>query len=228
MLKRTRLSFYYRRATRLVASAVILSLLTAVPASGQTRDHAHEDHGAADSLSWRVPPIHDMTLPMMPSLVGLTPPEDPWLPGIGIDPASFPEAVPGEVAELEDGDTLRITAMRVRRTIRGQTLVMYGFNGQYPGPLIKVDKDATIYVDFTNEIEQPTTIHWHGVRLDNRFDGVPEVTQEPVPPRPGWLARRRRDGWPLAHRGAILTDSAIPGGSTTTAGDTFHDRSSQE
>ena len=89
MLKRTRLSFYYRRAARLVASAVILSLLTAVPASGQTRDHAHEgDHGAADSLSWRVPPIHDMTLPMMPSLVGLTPPEDPWLPGIGIDPAT--------------------------------------------------------------------------------------------------------------------------------------------
>ena len=35
---------------------------------------------------------------------------------------------------------------------------------------------------FSNALDQPTTVHWHGVRLDNRFDGVPGLTQKPVPP----------------------------------------------
>jgi FtsP/CotA-like multicopper oxidase with cupredoxin domain len=59
---------------------------------------------------------------------------------------------------------------------------MYGFNGQHPGPLIDVAKGATITVQFHNGIDQPSAVHWHGVRLDNRFDGVPGVTQDPVPP----------------------------------------------
>ena len=59
---------------------------------------------------------------------------------------------------------------------------MYGFNGQYPGPLIRATRGATIVVRFENRLDQPSTVHWHGVRLDNRFDGVPDVTQEEVPP----------------------------------------------
>jgi len=59
---------------------------------------------------------------------------------------------------------------------------MYGYNGQYPGPMIRAPKGATVVVRLTNEIELPTTIHWHGVRLDNRFDGVPSVTQPAVGP----------------------------------------------
>ncbi|MDP2577622.1 MAG: multicopper oxidase family protein [Candidatus Palauibacterales bacterium] len=152
----------------------------------QAQQHAHED-SVAERTEWRAPPMPGRSMPVLPSLMGLTPPDAAWLPGEGIDPASLPEAVPGEVVEMADGDTLRITAMRVRRTIRGQTLIMYGFNGQYPGPLIKVDRDATIYVHFSNEIDLPSTIHWHGVRVDNRFDGVPAVTQEPVEPGESFL-----------------------------------------
>jgi len=37
-------------------------------------------------------------------------------------------------------------------------------------------------IRFTNSIDLPSTIHWHGLRLENRFDGVPDVTQAPVPP----------------------------------------------
>jgi suppressor of ftsI len=68
----------------------------------------------------------------------------------------------------------------VRRTIDGHDLVMYGYNGQYPGPLIRAPRDATVVVRVTNRIQMPTTIHWHGVRIDNRFDGVPGVTQEAI------------------------------------------------
>jgi FtsP/CotA-like multicopper oxidase with cupredoxin domain len=59
---------------------------------------------------------------------------------------------------------------------------MLGFNGQYPGPLIHVREGSTIVVNFVNRTDYPTAIHWHGLRLDNRFDGVPHVTQEPVAP----------------------------------------------
>ncbi|HEX8943102.1 MAG TPA: multicopper oxidase family protein, partial [Gemmatimonadaceae bacterium] len=51
------------------------------------------------------------------------------------------------------------------------------------GPLIRVPQNATITVRFHNRIDLPSTVHWHGVRLDNRFDGVPGLTQDSVMPR---------------------------------------------
>jgi FtsP/CotA-like multicopper oxidase with cupredoxin domain len=59
---------------------------------------------------------------------------------------------------------------------------MYGFNGQSPGPMIRVDQNSQIVVNFTNALDQPTSIHWHGVRLDNRYDGTPMVTQAAIAP----------------------------------------------
>jgi FtsP/CotA-like multicopper oxidase with cupredoxin domain len=66
---------------------------------------------------------------------------------------------------------------------------MYGFNGQYPGPLIRATRGATMVVELTNALDQPTTVHWHGVRLDNHFDGVPDVTQAAVLPGGRFLYR---------------------------------------
>ena len=83
---------------------------------------------------------------------------------------------------LPNGGTLDLEAGLVRRTLRGRTVTMLAFNGQHPGPLVRVPQDATLFVNFTNRTPFPTTVHWHGVRLDNRFDGVPHLTQEPVPP----------------------------------------------
>ncbi len=85
-------------------------------------------------------------------------------------------------ASLKDGDTLTLVAMPVRRVLRGQTHVMFGFNGQYPGPLIRVKQNSTIVVRFTNKLDLPSSVHWHGVRLDNRYDGAVGVTQDAVPP----------------------------------------------
>jgi FtsP/CotA-like multicopper oxidase with cupredoxin domain len=119
---------------------------------------------------------------MLPGLVGLRPPVTPFLPGAGVDPTTLPEAASSKLLRLSDGDTLDLTATLVRRRIKGKAFVMYGFNGQIPGPLIRVPRDAAITVRFHNRIDLPSTIHWHGVRLDNRFDGVPELTQDPVPP----------------------------------------------
>ncbi|NIP61020.1 MAG: multicopper oxidase domain-containing protein, partial [Gemmatimonadetes bacterium] len=83
---------------------------------------------------------------------------------------------------MEDGDTLDLRVAPVRRTIRGRQYLMYGYNDQYPGPLIRAPRGSTVLVQVRNEIPQGTTVHWHGVRLDNRFDGVPGLTQPPIEP----------------------------------------------
>ena len=139
---------------------------------------------AADSMamdmSAGMPVPMPKGMPMIPGLVGLTPPVSPFLPGAGVDVMKLPAAKASRVAKLASGDTLDLTAMLVRRTIKGHTFAMYGFNGQVPGPLIRVPQNATITVRFHNRIDLPSTVHWHGVRLDNRFDGVPGLTQDSV------------------------------------------------
>src|SRR5205814_9630177 len=47
---------------------------------------------------------------------------------------------------------------------------------------LRVPQNATITVRFHNRIDLASTVHWHGVRLDNRFDGVPGMTQDSVVP----------------------------------------------
>ncbi|MFQ5742466.1 MAG: multicopper oxidase family protein [Acidobacteriota bacterium] len=164
------------------AKAAILLAALLVPA-GSASEQQHQGHmrgGGSEEgeVRWRMPPMGKM--PMMPGLENTMPPADPFLAGTGIDPNMFPEAIPAEVVDMADGDTLELEAALVRRTINGKTFVMYGYNGQYPGPLIKAEQGSTIIVHFKSAIEMPTTVHWHGVRLDNRFDGVPTITQAPV------------------------------------------------
>jgi len=144
---------------------------TITAATGEGDEHSHH-------TGWKMPP-QDARLPMMP-MQHVEPDVQPYLPAIDTSTLSF--ATPRQMVRLEDGDTVRLDARIVKRRIAGRTFVMYGFNGQYPGPLISVDQGTTIHVDFHNLIDQPTTVHWHGVRLDNRFDGVPHMTQEPVEP----------------------------------------------
>src|SRR5947208_439801 len=86
------------------------------------------------------------------------------------------------VPTLGDGETLELVAELMHRRIAGHDILMYGFNGAQPGPLILTTQGARVTVRLTNHLAQPTSIHWHGVRLDNRFDGVPGVTQPAVAP----------------------------------------------
>jgi suppressor of ftsI len=146
-------------------------LMTAPP---QAQEHEHAAHGG-----WSMPP-HDPRVPMAPmGIEHLVPPVTPFLPR---DSAGIPLARPRELLRVRDGDTIDLTAAPVRRRLKGRDIVMYGFNGQYPGPLIAVMEQSTITVDFHNNTTHETAVHWHGIRLDNRFDGVPHVTQEPVVP----------------------------------------------
>ena len=135
-----------------------------------------------DSARMSMPIPMPPGMPMIPGLVGLTPPVTEFLPGKGTDPATLPAAAPTRIVRLRDRDTLDLTAGLVRRTVNGRSFVMYAFNGEVPGPLIRVPQNATITVRFHNHIDLESTVHWHGVRLDNRNDGVPGITQDAVTP----------------------------------------------
>ncbi|WP_373087743.1 multicopper oxidase family protein [Zhongshania sp.] len=56
-----------------------------------------------------------------------------------------------------------------------------GFNGQFPAPVIRAKQGQPLRVKFINKLNEPSTIHWHGIRLDIAMDGVPYLTQAPVP-----------------------------------------------
>lgn len=159
--------------------AAVLALLgLALPARAQ--DHSmHMTHDVESGAAWRMVPM-DPNMPMLPGIESLVPSVGAFLPGAGVDPATLPEARPSQRVAMENGDTLDISVSLVRRALAGHEMVMYGYNGQYPGPLIQAPQGSTVIVRVTNDIELPTTIHWHGVRLDNRFDGVPGVTQEQI------------------------------------------------
>src|SRR5919198_894777 len=55
------------------------------------------------------------------------------------------------------------------------------FNGQVPGPTIEAEVGDTLVVEFTNELSEPTTIHWHGLRVPADMDGT-ESVQRAVEP----------------------------------------------
>jgi FtsP/CotA-like multicopper oxidase with cupredoxin domain len=62
------------------------------------------------------------------------------------------------------------------RSIRG-----YTFNGEVPGPTIEAEIGDTLVVQLTNQLPEPTTIHWHGLRIPAEMDGT-EMVQPPVGP----------------------------------------------
>lgn len=66
--------------------------------------------------------------------------------------------------------------------IDGTRMRVWAYNGQVPGPTLRVRLGDTVRVHFTNKLPQPTTIHWHGVRVPNNMDGVPNATQPPIAP----------------------------------------------
>ncbi len=83
---------------------------------------------------------------------------------------------------LQDGSSYEITASPVISEIEGNDVTMFAYNGSIPGPTIRIVQGATIYLTLNNNIDVETTLHSHGVRLENAFDGVAEVTQETIKP----------------------------------------------
>ena len=90
------------------------------------------------------------------------------------------EARRTELVELADGDELDLEIASVRKRIGDATVRMLAYNGSVPGPTLKVAQGSTIAVHATNHGDLDATVHWHGLRLENRYDGTHD-TQAPIP-----------------------------------------------
>jgi len=62
----------------------------------------------------------------------------------------------------------------------GKRVQAWTYDGGLPGPLIKTRVGDRLIVHFKNELKEPTTVHWHGVRVPIEMDGVPGISQPEV------------------------------------------------
>jgi FtsP/CotA-like multicopper oxidase with cupredoxin domain len=103
---------------------------------------------------------------------------------------AFPAATEGKGAQLlpptvlADGTKqFELTTSIVKWEVEpGKFVDAWAYNGQVPGPTIKVETGDKVRVVLHNELPESTAIHWHGILVPNAMDGVPDITQPPVKP----------------------------------------------
>lgn len=102
---------------------------------------------------------------------------------VNVSPSeNAPPAATSQIIDLKDGQSIDLTITPIQKTIAGRTVSMLGYNGSLPGPTLRVPEGATVTVHLKNSGTVATTLHSHGVRMANAFDGVPGVTQKEVAP----------------------------------------------
>jgi FtsP/CotA-like multicopper oxidase with cupredoxin domain len=104
------------------------------------------------------------------------------------DTAGLPEATAPEVVELADGAEFDLRITPVAKRLGDATVRMLGYNGSIPGPTLKVKEGSEIVVHTVNQGDVEATVHWHGLRLENRYDGTHQ-TQQPMAVGESFTAR---------------------------------------
>jgi FtsP/CotA-like multicopper oxidase with cupredoxin domain len=102
-------------------------------------------------------------------------------------PDGFADGVALATVVDEDPDPAVLEVTLVARLsdlsfVPGTTTAAWTYNGGVPGPLLRLRAGERLVVHFKNELPEPTSVHWHGVRVPNRMDGAPPHTQDPVNP----------------------------------------------
>jgi FtsP/CotA-like multicopper oxidase with cupredoxin domain len=97
------------------------------------------------------------------------------------DTEGLSDVVSPATVRLHDGDDFDLHIAPVRKRFGADDVRMLAYNGSIPGPTLHVDQGSEITVRTRNDGDIETTVHWHGLRLANLSDGVPEETQAPIP-----------------------------------------------
>ncbi|GAA1157485.1 multicopper oxidase family protein [Nocardioides aquiterrae] len=103
-----------------------------------------------------------------PSLVG------PRSPLVGA--AERARRVPGRSVV-----TARLTPQPITVDLGARTVETWAYGDQVPGPLLRATAGDLLQVSVANGLPSETSVHWHGVALRNDMDGVPHLTQAPIP-----------------------------------------------
>jgi FtsP/CotA-like multicopper oxidase with cupredoxin domain len=93
---------------------------------------------------------------------------------------NVPASRPVESIELADGDEFQLRIAPVTKQLGDTTVRMLAYNGSVPGPTLRVRQGSEVSVTVVNDGDLEATVHWHGLRLDNRYDGT-LATQRPIP-----------------------------------------------
>jgi FtsP/CotA-like multicopper oxidase with cupredoxin domain len=104
--------------------------------------------------------------------------------------AQFPAETEGEGGQvleptvLPDGTKeFSMTADVIQWEIEpGKVVEAWAYNKQIPGPTLKLNDGDRVRINFTNNLNESTTVHWHGIDVPNEMDGVPDVTQDQIKP----------------------------------------------
>jgi FtsP/CotA-like multicopper oxidase with cupredoxin domain len=88
------------------------------------------------------------------------------------------------LARLEGGVKVYDLEMAVTRwnILSYVRVAAYAFNGQVPGPRIRITEGDRVRFNVRNSLPEPATVHWHGLILPNGMDGPANITQLPIPP----------------------------------------------
>ena len=135
------------------------------------QEHQHTPTPPTPAPPRNEPAGHDMSTTTMPDASGPTVLVDtPDLP-------KLPYQVVGGVKEFH------LMAEPVKTEfLPGKKVDTWGFNGSCPGPTIEVNEGDKIRIMFHNNLPEMTTMHWHGLEVPIAMDGVPGISQDPVPP----------------------------------------------
>src|SRR5437763_7719486 len=93
--------------------------------------------------------------------------------------AGLPHSRQSEIVELSDGDAFDLRIAPVVKRIGDASVRMLAYNGSIPGPTLKVRQGSEVIVKVANAGDLEATVHWHGVRVENRYDGTHQ-TQAPI------------------------------------------------
>jgi FtsP/CotA-like multicopper oxidase with cupredoxin domain len=95
--------------------------------------------------------------------------------------SAIPDAVPTAVVHLKNGEVYELRAGYVMKSLAGRKMKMLAYNGMIPGPDIHVAEGDIATIHFVNDLDIPTLLHSHGVRMDNPYDGSQLVQADILP-----------------------------------------------
>jgi FtsP/CotA-like multicopper oxidase with cupredoxin domain len=104
----------------------------------------------------------------------------PGLPPVPVEMPDLPETLSWKM--VDGAKEFHIVAEVVQREfLPGQFFYVWGFNGTMPGPLIEAVQGDRVRFVVHNKLPEATVLHFHGLEMPVRYDGVEGVTQEPIP-----------------------------------------------
>ena len=122
-----------------------------------------------------------------------------------------------------DADIIDLTIARTEMTVAGEAARPITINGSVPGPIVRLQEGREAVLRVTNQLDESTSIHWHGILLPFRMDGVPGVSFPGIAPGETFTYRYpvKQSGtyWyhshsglqeQLGHYGALIVDPAEP------------------